>query len=87
MDYPSVQSAGNHELNAVFALVSEIISAARGYKTQHQLSLGAELAKIIITIPADQHAALLGRHDDIIGATKALELEVISGEKKIEVVG
>lgn len=53
----------------------EIVELVRKYKSESQISMWAELSKLIITASPEQKQAILSFEDDLKGVTKAKEIE------------
>lgn len=66
-----------------FEPVLQVVAEVRKYKTEKQISLGAEIDTLTITAPADQLVILQSVEDDIIGVTKAKVVEYREGEFEI----
>jgi valyl-tRNA synthetase len=49
-----------------FSVVLQVVEQVRKYKTSQQISLGAELEKLVITGSAEELAVLQSVEDDII---------------------
>ena len=63
-----------------------IVGEVRGYKTTNKLSLGADVAKIIISWPQSMIDELKMFEIDLLGATKAAVVEYRVGEFGVEIL-
>lgn len=63
----------------------QVVGDVRKYKTDKQISLGAEIEKLTISASGTELAALQAVEDDIIGVTKAKVVEYVEGEYGIMV--
>jgi len=57
-----------------FIKVVDIVEQARKFKTEKQISMGAELQKLILSGPKEYLDMIATYMDDVIGVTKALNL-------------
>ena len=53
----------------------EVVELVRRYKSESQISMGAELSKLIITATHDQIKAMQQFEDDLKGVTKTQTIE------------
>jgi valyl-tRNA synthetase len=82
-DYPHEVNSEQLTTNSVdaakenFAKVIDVVEAARKYKTEKQISMGAELQKLILSGP-QEYLDMIGTYmDDVIGVTKTLNVEFL----------
>lgn len=55
----------------------EVVELVRRYKSESQISMGAELSKIIISCSSGERSAIEQFSDDLLGVTKAKNIEWI----------
>jgi len=63
-----------------FDIVLQLVSDVRKYKTDRQISLGAEIGKLTISWSTEQLEIIKSVEDDVIGVTKAKEIAYEEGE-------
>ncbi|MDR2540385.1 MAG: class I tRNA ligase family protein [Candidatus Peribacteria bacterium] len=64
----------------------EIVEMVRRYKSESQISMGAELSKLVITASEEERKAIQLFEDDVKGVTKAKEIEWQEGSLGVECV-
>jgi valyl-tRNA synthetase len=68
----------DHEKN--MEIILSIVDQVRKYKSEHQISMGAELEQLIITCSLEQQKNINQYLDDLIGVTKANKISFKEGE-------
>lgn len=68
-----------------FDIVLQVVGDVRKYKTDKQISLGAEIEKLRISASGTELAAIQAVEDDIVWVTKAKAVEYVEGEYGIMV--
>lgn len=66
--------------------VFELVSQVRGYKTSNQLSLGADVQKLIISWPKEYLDTIKLFEDDVRGVTKAGSIEYREGKEALDII-
>ena len=95
VERPSIHKSGfppvnphNTELGIEekMSTVLEIVEQVRKYKSESQISMGAELSKLIISANQEQKQAIQLFLDDVQGVTKAKEIEREEGTLGVKCV-
>ena len=68
-----------------FDAVLQVVGDVRKYKTEHQISLGAEIEKLAISAPSEQLEIIKAAEDDIVGVTKTKAIEYKEWEFGIQI--
>jgi valyl-tRNA synthetase len=64
----------------------QIVDQVRKFKSESQISMGAELSTLVISAPLEQQQAIQLFLDDIKGVTKAKEIERKDGTLDVECI-
>jgi valyl-tRNA synthetase len=80
------QYCGTGDLLNKMQITLQIVDQVRRYKSESQISMGAEVSKLIISASEEQKNAIQLFEDDVKGVTKAKEIEWKEGELDVECV-
>ena len=78
--YPQTQAQEN-PYEKHFEILIQVIEQVRKYKSEQQISMGAELSNLTITCTTDQQKSIRIFFDDILGVTKAKEITFQEGNE------
>lgn len=62
----------------------DLVNQVRRFKSESQISMGAELSKIVISCSEDEKQAISQFIDDVKGVTKAEDIEWKEGNLSVE---
>ncbi|GHV23168.1 hypothetical protein FACS189428_6310 [Clostridia bacterium] len=85
-NYPDFKSSNDVEIQKNMQTVLEIVELVRKYKSESQISMGAELSKLVVSASEEERKAIQLFEDDVKGVTKAKEIEWKEGNLGIECI-
>ncbi|MDD3868671.1 MAG: valine--tRNA ligase, partial [Candidatus Absconditabacteria bacterium] len=71
------ETQGSAAIQTAMEATLEVVELVRRYKSESQISMGAELSKIIISCSSGERSAIEQFSDDLLGVTKAKNIEWI----------